>query len=787
MTHSIKTAGSNEDMGNYFAAQSMALENLTQKSRANCNIKFNNIYNKSINNIILAENSNTDNNLYNLTNEDIPKEVNKMLSLGPKFALPPKKNEIPFLHVISDLEDLAKSIDNKEKQNECRHKFSNIMTNFSYKSNNIKSHHNTIYLNNLYDETKSYLKERKDMVIIEADKGNRTVIMYKSLYDKTIQKILEDNYTYEKVNYDPTKNIEEKANALVLELYKKNYIKKDQKIYLTTNNSVTPLMYALPKIHKFPADTSLDDINDQLKGRPVISSIGSPLYKLSKFCGNILKKSFKSKYNVKNSREVVERISKITVPKGYVMISLDVESLFTSFPIELILNAVEEQWEEIEQHTCIDKFLFMKIIKLILKSGYFKVNGNFFLQKLGSAMGNSLIPIVIDFGMEKLMDICISYLSYDPIAAFKYVDDTFLVVPEEEVENTLTVFNNYHSHIKFTLETEENQCIPYLDVLLIRSADQQIKTEWYNKPTASNRMINFNSNHSLTQKLNVAYGAIQRICDLTTTKTPKDNLKIIMNILTKNGFPAKLIKKLFHKYNKEVERKQKFPSAIPDENNETNQKKENYKYRSLINIEGLTQKISKSIKQFDKCIKICPRNSKTIKNLYTRVKDSIPTRDQSNLVYSIPCADCNKKYIGITHKQHLKTRIKQHKGDIKTVQNNLKKVRINDSNNIKIRITEEIQKEENSKIPNTTRLTNLKRIDRQSEKSGLVAHHTHLSHKIDFDNAKIIDKMSNKFKLQTLEILHIKTNENMNKKEDTNSLGILYDGILLNITKNIYH
>jgi hypothetical protein len=58
-------------------------------------------------------------------------------------------------------------------------------------------------------------------------------------------------------------------------------------------------------------------------------------------------------------------------------------------------------------------------------------------------------------------------------------------------------------------------------------------------------------------------------------------------------------------------------------------------------------------------------------------------------------------------------------------------------------------------------------------------------YRIDFQNAKIIDREQNRKKLKILEVLHMKTNEqNMNKKEDLNKIKNHYDWVLSKIRKH---
>lgn len=95
--------------------------------------------------------------------------------------------------------------------------------------------------------------------------------------------------------------------------------------------------------------------------------------------------------------------------------------------------------------------------------------------------------------------------------------------------------------------------------------------------------------------------------------------------------------------------------------------------------------------------------------------------------------------------------------------------------------------EENKKVPNNIkRIKELKTYNTKCEKSGITSHYTNLEHEMDFENYKIIDKSNSRKKLEILEMLHIKTNNNINKKEDLTKMGNLYDGLLSNIKHNKY-
>lgn len=71
-------------------------------------------------------------------------------------------------------------------------------------------------------------------------------------------------------------------------------------------------------------------------------------------------------------------------------------------------------------------------------------------------------------------------------------------------------------------------------------------TNWYHKPIASNRQINFYSNHPAKMKMNVAKSFIQKIFRLSHKQFWSENLQRIHDILKKNNYPKQLICKLIN-------------------------------------------------------------------------------------------------------------------------------------------------------------------------------------------------------------------------------------------------
>ena len=77
--------------------------------------------------------------------------------------------------------------------------------NLAYNENNFNN--GCLNLTDKIFQTKTFLKYNKDILILKADKSNKTVIMNKSEYNTKIENLLADDSTYIKLEKDPTSDI----------------------------------------------------------------------------------------------------------------------------------------------------------------------------------------------------------------------------------------------------------------------------------------------------------------------------------------------------------------------------------------------------------------------------------------------------------------------------------------------------------------------------------------------------------------------------------------------------
>ncbi|XP_050315966.1 uncharacterized protein LOC126750390 [Anthonomus grandis grandis] len=440
-------------------------------------------------------------------------------------------------------------------------------------------------------------------------------------------------------------NIQSKTNKIISQLFDKKMISIEQQKWLKINNGVAPKIYFLPKIHKL--GTPL---------RPIVSFIGSPLYNLTKLLSNILQHFFiKDERYVKNSFDFANYIKEQTVPEGYILVSLDVVSLFTNIPVDLVTDIITQKWHLIRPNTSLDLETVVFLFNFCIENNYFQHGENFSTQIFGLGMENCMSPICSDIVMAQLQDQCISELSFNVPFFCRYVDDIITAIPNKKENEILSVFNSFHPRLQFTIEQEINCSLPFLDVKVIRSTDGTIKTDWYQKPTFSERILNYFSEHPMTHKINVIKNLKHRCLRLSSPEYQRKNLHYVQTILKKNNYPLSIIKKI-------INHTENITQNIT-RNNENNQ----LAYFKIPYINTLSHKIKKTIQSKSDVIKISEKNENSVrKHFFTKLKTKDAFDLHSNIIYKIPCSGCDVCYIGQTGR-YLRQRLYEHEYDCRNL------------------------------------------------------------------------------------------------------------------------
>ena len=146
----------------------------------------------------------------NFSSRDFTQSQINVLKKGTKFAIAPTK--IPTLDFVCGVEHVLMQVDHKHKAliNYTRAQVVNILKTAKPPKQNLSK------------EEISAIKELKsydDIVILNADKGNCTVVLDKTEYHKKVSILLQDPKTYRTVKKNPTSRIEKRLNSFVWNLF----------------------------------------------------------------------------------------------------------------------------------------------------------------------------------------------------------------------------------------------------------------------------------------------------------------------------------------------------------------------------------------------------------------------------------------------------------------------------------------------------------------------------------------------------------------------------------------
>ncbi|KAJ4441105.1 hypothetical protein ANN_10955 [Periplaneta americana] len=315
------------------------------------------------------------------------------------------------------------------------------------------------------------------------------------------------------------------------------------------------------------------------------------------------------------------------------LVSFDVVSLFTKVPVKDTLELLH-------------KFYPQDVVDLfhqVLTTTYFQWNYEFYEQLDGVAMGSLLSPMIANFYMEFLEESILEAATLKPSCWFRYVDDTFVIWPhgERSLMDFLSQLNSFHTQVQFTMETEKDGRLPFLDVMVQRRTDGTLGHDVYRKPTHTDRYLHKTSNHHPGQKRAMMKTLINRARRVAEPRHIQRELSHVSTALMANGYSRPEIKRALR------------PRVTPSMRSQERATKKGTVF--LPYLRNVMDRISRVLKRHEVETTFLP--TKQIRNMLRSSKDK---RDKllSAGVYRIPCL-CGKVYIGTTQ-WSVRTRLTEH-------------------------------------------------------------------------------------------------------------------------------
>jgi hypothetical protein len=568
----------------------------------------------------------------NLSNVQLSNDEVSLLNKGLKYNLKPQINQ-------RTLEGLAVDVEIAVVSSKKDHLTKNLATNIT--ANQIKTavrQSNRVSSNPEYHiyKTLSQKITENNLIVSKADKGNTVVVMERSNYIHKVEEIIH-NDDFVLLQSDPTKRfaseIKEAINSVKFIFSDNSYTRNS----ILEMNPRSPCLYGLPKIHK-----------ESMPMRPVVSYIGAPAYKLAKKLNSLLrtKSSFNPKYSLRNSLDLINKIQSVPLPRNAKLLSLDVDSLFTNVPCQETLTILKEHLEKQRLHPGEIEDLIL-LTTFCMKQNYFRFNDQYYRQREGLAMGSPLSPLMADIFMDNFEN---KYLVHDRniLYYYRYVDDILIcwTGTKRQLDILFNKINNIHHKIKFKLELENNDCINFLDLTIMRVQGKH-EFQIFRKPTHTDTVIHASSCHPWQHKMAAFNSYVHRLITIPLSEVNfKKELNILYHIATSNGYKRCIIDGILKNKINKIITSLLYP--VPEE-------KENRYNSSLIYLGSVSERICKTLKKHDMHVAFNTNNSL---RMLCNGKDKF-NKQQKSGVYKLDCGECNSTYIGQTGRS-FNTRYKEH-------------------------------------------------------------------------------------------------------------------------------
>ena len=262
-------------------------------------------------------------------------------------------------------------------------------------------------------------------------------------------------------------------------------------------------------------------------------------------------------------------------------------------------------------------------------------------------MGSPVSAVIANLYMESFEEQAITTSSFELRIWKRYVDDTFTILDRENVDDFLQHLNNQQPSIRFTMETEKDNKLAFLDTAVLREPDGRLTTSVYRKPTHTDQYLAYDSHHPQSVKRGIVKCLYERAKRLVTKPSVVSvEKKHLPSVLVSNGYPFSFLQKL---------------AKTGNPNNSAELANEFKAIAVLPYVKGLSERPRRCLQQ--QGVRAVFKSETALRSKLARPKDAVDPANQDSVVYRIPC-ECDKVYIGETGRP-MQDRIKEHDRDIR--------------------------------------------------------------------------------------------------------------------------
>nr|VZI30305.1 unnamed protein product [Spirometra erinaceieuropaei] len=207
--------------------------------------------------------------------------------------------------------------------------------------------------------------------------------------------------------------------------------------------------------------------------------------------------------------------------------------------VETLQTLLEEHYDETDKKLRTKHLI--DLLKHCLKT-FFTLNGAVYEQVKATPMGSPLSSLIAEAVLQRLE--ALTFDHYRPRLWVRYVDDTFVIINRDKIGEFRRHLNSIFPDIQFTMEEERDCQLSFLDVLVRRNGDGELKTTVYRKAMKSFRLLSCLSNHPLSHKrscVGTLYRRVETQC--TEPADKKAEAQFLRELFTANGYPGNAVEK----------------------------------------------------------------------------------------------------------------------------------------------------------------------------------------------------------------------------------------------------
>ena len=159
--------------------------------------------------------------------------------------------------------------------------------------------------------------------------------------------------------------------------------------------------------------------------------------------------------------------------------------------VQVTLRKLESQ-PTLTDRTMLTPAQIADLLDFVLRCTYFQYNGSIYEEGEDAAMGSPVSAVIANLYVEIFEEQAIDSMPCKLKIWKRYVDDTFTILDRDSF---LQQPNSQQPSIPFTMETENDSKIAFLDALLSREPDGHLTTTVYRKLTHTDQYLAYDSHH----------------------------------------------------------------------------------------------------------------------------------------------------------------------------------------------------------------------------------------------------------------------------------------------------